>query len=89
MEVACLTERRDKVVRDWHLLHRFELDLMKKQGTDFSKNLRVIEAMYEEARNLGAFPLKDALDGLEVDLKIARVVNFVRDNTHKGSQGTN
>ena len=78
---------RDKVTRDWHLLYQFELDLVKRHGPDLDQNLRVMEAMYEEARNLGVFPLKDALDGLEVDLRIARVVNFVRDNTHKDSQG--
>jgi hypothetical protein len=83
-----LTDRRDEVTRDWDLLRKLELDLMKKQGPDLAENLRVIEAMYEEARHLGAFPLRDALDGLEIDVKIARVVNFVRNDTDKDSQGT-
>jgi hypothetical protein len=69
------------------MMRKLELDLMRKQGPDLAQNLRVMEAMYEEAKHLGAFPLRDALDGLEVDLKIARVVNFVRNDTHKDSPG--
>lgn len=80
-----MNDRRHRVMRDWHLLRKLELDLMRKQGPDLAGNLRVMEAMYEEAKHLGAFPLRDALDGLEVDLKIARVVNFVRNDTHEDS----
>jgi hypothetical protein len=83
-----MAEGRDKAVRGWGLLHRFELDLIRRQSPDLNENLRVMDAMYKEARTLGVFPLKDALDGLEVDLKIARVVNFVRDNTQEDSRGT-
>jgi hypothetical protein len=87
MEAAGLADESDEVKRDWHLLHQFELDLVKKQGPDLAENLRVLEAMYEEARHLGVFPLRDALEGIEIDFKIARVVNFVRNNTRKDSQG--
>lgn len=83
-----MTDESDEVSRDWHLLHQFEQDLVKKQGPDLAQNLRVMDAMYEEARHLGVFPLRDALDGLEIDIKIARVVNLVRNTTHKDSQGT-
>jgi hypothetical protein len=82
-----LSNRPHKVTRDWRMMRKLELDLMRKQGPDLAQNLRVMEAMYEEAKHLGAFPLRDALDGLEVDLKIARVVNFVRNDTHKDSPG--
>ena len=36
-----------------------------------------MEALYQEAVALGVFPLKDPLDGLEVDIRIAKVVNHV------------
>lgn len=87
MEEVRLSNRRDQVTRDWHLVRKLELDLMRKQDPDLAQNLRLMEAMYEAARHLGAFPLRDALDGLEIDLKIAQVANFVRDDTRKDSQG--
>ena len=33
----------------------------------------ILNAMYEYERNAGAFPPKDPLDGLEVDIEVARV----------------
>ena len=53
------------------------LDLLKKEKVDIARNLRIAEALYREAVTLGIIPLKEPLDGIEVDLKIARVVNSV------------
>lgn len=41
----------------------------------FLHNLRLVDALYEEARTLGAFPLKDPLDGIEVDIRVAKALN--------------
>jgi hypothetical protein len=37
--------------------------------------LRIFEALYEEAKQLGVFPLKDPLEGIEVDIRLARALN--------------
>jgi transcriptional regulator with XRE-family HTH domain len=58
-------------------LQKFELDFLKKEKVDMVRNLHIAEALYREAVTLGIIPLKDPLDGIEVDLKIARVVNSV------------
>jgi transcriptional regulator with XRE-family HTH domain len=58
-------------------LQKFELDFLKKEKVDRVRNFRIAEALYREAVTLGIIPLKDPLDGIEVDLKIARVVNSV------------
>jgi transcriptional regulator with XRE-family HTH domain len=58
-------------------LQKFELDFLKKEKVDIVRNFRIAEALYREAVTLGIIPLKDPLDGIEVDLKIARVVNSV------------
>ena len=58
-------------------LQKFELDFLKKEKVDMVRNFRIAEALYREAVTLGIIPLKDPLDGIEVDLKIARVVNSV------------
>ncbi len=55
----------------------FELTLLKKEKTDIKRNIKIVEALYKEAVALGVFPLRDPLDGLDVDLRIAKVVNSV------------
>jgi hypothetical protein len=58
-------------------LQKFETELIKKEKVDVMRNFRLVDAMYREAIALGVIPLKDPLDGLEIDMKIARVVNGV------------
>ena len=56
---------------------KFEMEFVKKTKVDIIKNLHIVDAFYNEAVTLGIFPLKNPLDGIEVDLKIAKVVNSV------------
>lgn len=56
---------------------KFELNLLRKEKVDYGRNLRIADALYNEAVALGTFPLGNPLDGIEVDLKIAKVVNSV------------
>lgn len=56
---------------------KFEKDLGRKSKTDVAKNFRIVEALYREAVALGVFPLKNRLEGLEIDIKIARMVNGI------------
>ena len=55
----------------------FELTLLRREKPDIKRNFRILEALYEEAVALGVIPFKDPLDGLDVDLRIAKVVNSV------------
>lgn len=81
--MVCTDDSGDKVTRDWSLLHEFERNLIRGKRPDPVQNLRIVEAMLEEGRALGVFPLNDPLDGIETDLKIARVINFVREDPHQ------
>jgi len=58
-------------------LQKFELDFLRKEKADIARNFHIVEALYQEAVTLGVIPLKNPLDGIEVDLKIAKVVNSV------------
>ncbi len=62
-------------------LQEFERKLLKKGKIDIMENFRIVEALYREAIALRAIPLKDPLDGLEIDIKIARIVNSVSKST--------
>jgi transcriptional regulator with XRE-family HTH domain len=58
-------------------LQKFELNFLKKEKINIAKNFHIVEALYKEAVTLGIIPLRKPLDGIEVDLKIAKVVNSV------------
>ncbi len=57
----------------------FENSLISKSRADYQQNLKIFEALYQEARSIGIFPLKDPLDGIDSDIHLARVMN-VRKN---------
>ena len=56
-------------------LQKFENELARKENVDVLRNFRLIDAMYKEAVVLNAFPMRDALSGIEIDIKIAKVIN--------------
>jgi len=58
-----------------NLLEAFEKEQARKSKPDFFKNLRIFEALYKEAKQLGVFPLKDPLEGIDVDIRLAKVLN--------------
>lgn len=58
-------------------LQKFEKELGRKTKANIAQNFRIAEALFREAVALGVFPLKNPLEGLEIDIKIARVVNAV------------
>jgi hypothetical protein len=60
------------------LVQAFERELSRRTPVDYQANLRIIEALYQEARLLGAWPPADPLAGIEVDLRLARALNVRR-----------
>jgi transcriptional regulator with XRE-family HTH domain len=58
-------------------LRKFEMDFLREGKIDVARNFRIAEALYKEAVTLGIIPLENPLDGIEVDIKIAKVVNSV------------
>ena len=60
---------------------RFEIEIMRNEKLDVKKKFKIVEALYKEAVALGVFPLKDSLEGLEVDIRIAKVINSVSKDT--------
>jgi hypothetical protein len=66
------------VIRNPHILRAFEDDLARRTPVDFRQNLLVVEAMLAEARLLGAWPASEPLAGVEVDIRVARILNVRR-----------
>ena len=62
------------MIKNSKLFKQFEMDLQSKEKPDFHKNLKIVECLHEEALKLGVFG-KEPLDGLETDIRVAKVVN--------------
>lgn len=67
------------MIRRPDLVEAFEQELPRRRPVDHQQNLRIAEALYEEARALGVLPLKDPLDGIEVKIRLAKALHSVKD----------
>ena len=65
------------MIKNRKKLEKFEQELIRGKKADIEENFRIVDALYREAVELGVFPPKDPLEGLETVIKIARVVNSV------------
>ncbi|MBW1803397.1 MAG: hypothetical protein JRJ85_22035 [Deltaproteobacteria bacterium] len=65
------------MIKDSELLERFEREELKKEHHDYASALRIFEGMWLEGISLGVLPLKDPLEGIDVDIRIARMLNHV------------
>ena len=68
------------MIKNPDLLEEFERELKRGKKTDIQKNLKIVSELHQYARKLGVFG-KNPLDGIEVDLRIARIINHVRETT--------
>lgn len=60
------------------LVQAFERDLSRRTPVDYQANLRIVEALYKEARLLNVWPPADVLVGIETDIRLARALNVHR-----------
>jgi hypothetical protein len=65
------------MIKDARLLEEFNDNLLRKEKRGYAAALRIFAGMWEEGRKLGVLPLKDPLEGIEVDIRIARILNHV------------
>jgi hypothetical protein len=63
------------LIKNRGAVRNLEKAILRKEQADYSKNIRLVEALYREAVFLGVFPSQDKLSGLDIDIKIARAIN--------------
>lgn len=63
------------MIQNAHLIEELNKAQIRATPPDYFQNLVVFEALYREASALGMLPLKDPLEGIENDIKLARVLN--------------
>lgn len=72
------------MINDTGALKRFEDSLIREGKLSYPQALRLFEAMWQEGVALGVLPPNDLLEGIEVDMRISRIVNSC---SKKSSQG--
>jgi hypothetical protein len=63
------------MIKNIRVLEEFERKEIKKEKPDYLKSLKIFEALWNEGVNLGVLPLKDPLEDIETDIRIARILN--------------
>lgn len=63
------------MIKNIHLLEDMEKNFISKQRMSYKQSLKIFESMWNEGIKLDILPPKKALDGIEVDIKIAKVLN--------------
>lgn len=63
------------MIPDADFLRKFENDFIANDKLSYEKKLELLDAMWQEGVSLGVLPPEDPWQGLEVDIKIARILN--------------
>jgi len=63
------------VVKNKRKLNKFYRKLIEEENISHKQALRIYEALHREAVSLGAISSENILEGLEVDLRIAKAIN--------------
>ena len=65
------------MIKDAAYFEEFNRQELRKEKFGCLPALRIFEAMWKEATSLWVLPSKDPLEGIEVDIRIARMLNHV------------
>jgi len=61
---------------------QFENDFIRSEKKmPFLEALKIFESLWEEGRALGVLPLKNPMEGIETDIKIAKALNSCSKNS--------
>lgn len=58
-------------------LEAFNRELDRRENLSYQESLAIVEALHKEAVLLGAINSDNILDGIEVDIRIAKAINSV------------
>ena len=63
------------MIKNCAKLREFYRKLIEKEDIPYKKALAIYEALHNEARALGVINSENILEGIEVDIKIAKALN--------------
>ena len=66
------------MIKNPDILEQLERKVIRKEKLSFEQALTIFEAMWKEGVNLGVLPSKDPLEGIDVDIRVARILNCLK-----------
>ncbi|MCD6318555.1 hypothetical protein J7M02_05760 [Candidatus Aerophobetes bacterium] len=66
------------MIKNPDILEQLETEVIKKDNLSFKQALSIFEAMWKEGVSLGVLPPKDPLEGIDVDIRVARILNCLK-----------
>ncbi len=63
------------MIKNVHILENLEKDFISNQKLSYEQSLKIFESMWAESVKLGILPPKNYMDGIETDIKIAKILN--------------
>jgi hypothetical protein len=63
------------MIKNAEIFEKFEKEYAVRESLSFQEASRIFESLWNEGVSLGVLPLKDPFEGLEVDFRIARILN--------------
>ena len=71
-----LKDDKKKMIKNPDILRKLEEEFIKTKGSlTFEESLKIYDSMWHEAVSLGILPPKDPLEGIEKDIKLAKILN--------------
>lgn len=64
------------MIRNYEVVRKLEDDFIREEGKlSFDRSIKLFTSMWNEGVKLGVIPPKKLLEGIEVDIRIAKVLN--------------
>ncbi|MDH7553067.1 MAG: hypothetical protein QHH74_05370 [Spirochaetota bacterium] len=66
------------MIKNAKLLEEFEKECIIKHPLSYHDSLKLLDGMWELGMHLGVLPPEDPLEGIEVDIRVARILNCLK-----------
>lgn len=63
------------MIKNSKVWEEFERELIKKEKLSYEEALKAFEALWQEGVALGVLPPSDALEGITIDIQVAKILN--------------
>jgi hypothetical protein len=63
------------MIKNKELWESFQKKMLKNEQISLEEALKIMDSLWREGVKLGVLPPKDPLEGIEVDIKVASILN--------------
>ena len=63
------------MIKNKKVFQNFEDDYLKKRNLSYKENLQIYESLYNEALLLKAIPGENPMEGIEDNIRLAKILN--------------